>query len=101
MIEARGSTDIARTIGEVFDYVVDARNEPKWLPGAKGVEKTTPGDVGLGTRFEGTYARRKGLAGARRVRAAAPLHVPGAREGRPVRRRCRALRTGREDAPRG
>ena len=51
------STDIARTIGEVFDYVVDARNEPKWLPGAKGVEKTTPGDVGLGTRFEGAYAR--------------------------------------------
>ena len=57
MIEARGSTDIARPIDEVFDYVVDARNEPKWLPGAKDVEKTTPGDVGLGTRFDGTYAR--------------------------------------------
>jgi uncharacterized protein YndB with AHSA1/START domain len=57
MIEARGSTDIARPIEEVFAYVADARNEPKWLPGTKEVEKTTPGDVGVGTRFEGTYAR--------------------------------------------
>jgi uncharacterized protein YndB with AHSA1/START domain len=57
MIKAHGSTDIDRPIQEVFDYVVDARNEPKWLPGAKDVEKTTSGDVGLGTRFEGTYAR--------------------------------------------
>jgi len=57
VIEARGSTDIDRSIQEVFDYVVDARNEPKWLPGAADVEKTTTGEVGLGTRFEGTYSR--------------------------------------------
>ena len=41
----------------MFDYVADARNEPEWLPGAKSVEKVTPGDVERGTRFEGTYAR--------------------------------------------
>jgi uncharacterized protein YndB with AHSA1/START domain len=57
VIEARGSTDIARPVREVFEYASDARNEPKWLPGASDVEKTTPGEVGLGTRFEGTYAR--------------------------------------------
>ena len=38
MIEATGHTTIARPIEEVFDYVADARNEPKWLPGAERVE---------------------------------------------------------------
>jgi len=57
MIEATGHTTIARPIEEVFDYVADARNEPNWLPGAERVEKTTPGPVGLGTTFEGVYAR--------------------------------------------
>ena len=57
MIEATGHTTIARPIEEVFDYVADARNEPKWLPGAERVEKTTSGPVGLGTMFEGVYAR--------------------------------------------
>jgi uncharacterized protein YndB with AHSA1/START domain len=57
VIEARGSTDIARPVEAVFAYVADARNEPSWLPGAAEVRKTTPGDIGLGTRFEGTYAR--------------------------------------------
>jgi len=47
VIEARGSTDIARPIEEVFFYVADARKEPRWLPGAAEVRKTTPGDVGL------------------------------------------------------
>jgi uncharacterized protein YndB with AHSA1/START domain len=57
MIEAHGETTIAAPIERVFDYVADARNEPSWLPGAEAVEKTTPDDVGLGTRFEGRYAR--------------------------------------------
>ena len=39
MIEARGSTDIARPIEEVFAYVADARNEPRWLPGAAEVRR--------------------------------------------------------------
>ena len=57
MIEARGGTEIEAPIERVFDYVADARHEPEWLPGAEKVEKMTPGDVALGTRFEGTYAR--------------------------------------------
>jgi uncharacterized protein YndB with AHSA1/START domain len=57
MIEAHGGTDIDAPIERVFDYVADARNEPDWLPGAEKVEKATDGEVGLGTRFEGIYAR--------------------------------------------
>jgi uncharacterized protein YndB with AHSA1/START domain len=57
VIEADGDIEIQAPIERVFDYVSDARNEPDWLPGAKAVEKMTPGVVGLGTRFDGTYAR--------------------------------------------
>jgi carbon monoxide dehydrogenase subunit G len=56
-IEGRGETTIARPIAEVFDYICDARNEPTWLPGARSVEKTSDGPVGLGTTFVGQYAR--------------------------------------------
>ncbi len=56
-IEARGETTIARPIADVFDYLADARNEPTWLPGARSVEKTSKGPVGLGTTFVGQYAR--------------------------------------------
>jgi carbon monoxide dehydrogenase subunit G len=56
-IEARGGTTIARPIVEVFDFLADARNEPTWLPGARSVEKTSEGPVGLGTTFVGHYAR--------------------------------------------
>jgi carbon monoxide dehydrogenase subunit G len=57
MIVARGDVYIQRPIDEVFDFVADSRNEPAWLPGASGVEKTTEGPIGHGTRFEGQYAR--------------------------------------------
>jgi uncharacterized protein YndB with AHSA1/START domain len=57
MIVAHGEVFIQRPIEQVFDFVVDARNEPTWLPGAIRVEKTNEGPVGQGTRFEGEYAR--------------------------------------------
>jgi uncharacterized protein YndB with AHSA1/START domain len=57
MIEAHGQTEITAPIEAVFDYLADARNEPNWLPGAARVAKLTEGPVGLGTRFEGVYAR--------------------------------------------
>jgi uncharacterized protein YndB with AHSA1/START domain len=31
MVEARGETTISRPIDEVFDYLADARNDPRWL----------------------------------------------------------------------
>ena len=57
MIEAHAQIDIDAPVEVVFDYLADATNEPRWLPGAKAVTKVTTGPVGLGTRFEGTYAR--------------------------------------------
>jgi uncharacterized protein YndB with AHSA1/START domain len=57
MIRAHGSAQIAAAPETVFDYLADARNEPQWLPGASNVEKTSDGEVGLGTTFRGEYAR--------------------------------------------
>ena len=42
---------INRPAEEVFDFVTDARNEPRYNPRILGAEKTTPGPVGLGTHF--------------------------------------------------
>src|SRR5690348_15824392 len=57
MITAQVEIEINRPIEEVFDFLADARNEPRWLPGASGVEKVSDGLVGLGARFRGEYAR--------------------------------------------
>jgi len=54
---ARGGVEINRSAEEVYDYLADMRNEPKWLPGASGVHLTTPEPIAAGSRFEGTYAR--------------------------------------------
>ena len=53
MITADAAFTVARPPEAVFAFLADARNEPTWLPGAADVEKTTAGDVGLGTRFAG------------------------------------------------
>jgi hypothetical protein len=40
---------------QLFDMLADIRNEPKWQPDVRSVEKVTDGDVGQGTRFRGSY----------------------------------------------
>src|SRR5690348_8789367 len=57
MLEATGAVRIARSPEVVFDYLADARNEPKWLPGATDLRLTSAEPVGAGSTFEGTYAR--------------------------------------------
>jgi hypothetical protein len=42
---------INRSVEEVFDFVIDARNEPRYNPRILSAEKTTPGPVGRGTHF--------------------------------------------------
>ena len=44
-------TIIDRPAEEVFDFVTDARNEPRYNPRILSAEKTTPGPVGRGTHF--------------------------------------------------
>lgn len=57
MLESRGATQIARSAQLVFDYLADMRNEPRWLPGASDVKRTSEGVIGQGSTFAGTYAR--------------------------------------------
>ena len=45
------SVQIARSPDEVFDYLVDLRNELEWNPDAQSMEKLTDGAIGLGTKF--------------------------------------------------
>jgi carbon monoxide dehydrogenase subunit G len=70
VILATGGVLIRCPTPEVFEFVADARNEPSWLPGAELVEKVTPGEVRLGTVFEGRYR------GAGRVRLEIVTYEP-------------------------
>jgi ligand-binding SRPBCC domain-containing protein len=44
-------TVIERPVEEVFDFVTDARNEPRFNPRILSAQKTTPGPIGRGTHF--------------------------------------------------
>ncbi|HEX6580759.1 MAG TPA: SRPBCC family protein [Actinomycetota bacterium] len=46
-----GEIVIHRPVEEVFDFVADERNEPLYNPRMLHAEQTSPGPVGLGTRF--------------------------------------------------
>jgi carbon monoxide dehydrogenase subunit G len=46
-----GEIAIGRPVEEVFEFVADARNEPRYNPRMRHVEKLSPGPVGAGTRF--------------------------------------------------
>jgi uncharacterized protein YndB with AHSA1/START domain len=45
------ATTIERPVEEVFDFVTDARNEPRYNPRILNVEKKTAGPINRGTRF--------------------------------------------------
>jgi hypothetical protein len=47
-----GDIMIERPVGEVFDFVADEHNEPRFNPQMTSVEQLSEGDVGLGTRFK-------------------------------------------------
>jgi len=46
-----GEIVIERPVDEVFDFVADERNEPQYNPRMVRAEKTTPGPIGVGTKF--------------------------------------------------
>jgi carbon monoxide dehydrogenase subunit G len=48
----RGQIEIARPIDEVFDFVADETNEPRYNDDMVLCEKVTPGPIGVGTRHE-------------------------------------------------
>src|ERR1051326_6813035 len=46
-----GDILINRPIDEVFDFVADERNEPKYNPRMTVAEMVTPGPIGVGSKF--------------------------------------------------
>ena len=58
MASIRGEILIGRPVQEVFDFVADERNEPKYNPRMLRVEKLTDGAIGSGTQFRATTRSR-------------------------------------------
>jgi hypothetical protein len=58
MSRVRGSLDIARPVDEVFDFVADHRNEPRYNPNMTASTKLTDGPIGVDTRFGATVLSR-------------------------------------------
>ena len=54
--------DISAPAHEVFDLVVDLRNEPQWNPQLLHVQMLTPDPIGVGTRFRATFGLGVGEA---------------------------------------
>jgi hypothetical protein len=52
--EFSGSAVIDRPIADVFAFLADGSNDPKFSPRVQEIRKTTDGPVGVGTTFEST-----------------------------------------------
>ena len=86
MARIEGELVINRPVQEVFDFVADERNEPRYNPRIRRAEKLTPGPIGRRTRF-----RAEAVTGGRTVgmtieyttyerprRLASSIHMPAA-----------------------
>ena len=51
MVHIEGDIVSNRAPEEVFDFVADERNEPRYNPKMRLAEKISDGPIGLGTRF--------------------------------------------------
>jgi hypothetical protein len=58
MAHIDGEIIINRPVEEVFDFVADERNEPRYNPAMVRAELLTPGPVGLGSRFRAEMRTR-------------------------------------------
>ena len=56
MARIEGEIAINRPVDEVFDFVADERNEPRYNPRIVRVEKRTSGPIGPGSRFRAEAA---------------------------------------------
>jgi Polyketide cyclase / dehydrase and lipid transport len=57
MANIAGEILIGRPVAQVFDFVVDSRNEPSFDPAMAGVELLTAPPIGRGTRFRARMGR--------------------------------------------
>ena len=51
MAHVEGEIIIQRPVEQVFDFVADERNEPRYNRRMVRAEKVSPGPIGLGARF--------------------------------------------------
>jgi Polyketide cyclase / dehydrase and lipid transport len=58
MARIAGELVINRPVDEVFDFVADERNEPRYNPRIRRAEKLSPGPIGRGTRFRAEAVTR-------------------------------------------
>jgi uncharacterized protein YndB with AHSA1/START domain len=56
MVRIEGEILINRPAEEVFDFVADERNEPRYNPKMRRAELLSDGPIGLGTRFSAETA---------------------------------------------
>ena len=56
MAHVEGSIVINRPADDVFDFVADQRNEPRYNPQMRRAEKITEGPIGVGTLFRAETA---------------------------------------------
>jgi uncharacterized protein YndB with AHSA1/START domain len=64
MARIEGELVIHRPVQEVFDFVADERNEPRYNPRICRAEQLSPGPIGRGTRFRaeaGALGRTTGM----------------------------------------
>jgi hypothetical protein len=57
MVRIDGEIVIERPADGVFDFVADARNEPRYNPMMRRVEQISEGPIGVGTRFRAETVR--------------------------------------------
>ena len=58
MTHVNGQIIIHRPVDEVFDFVADERNEPRYNPQMRYVEQTSAGPIGVGTTFRAESTSR-------------------------------------------
>ena len=51
MVRIEGEIVINRPVEEVFDFVADERNEPRYNPRMRRAEQISNGPIGVGSRF--------------------------------------------------
>jgi hypothetical protein len=63
--EFNGSAVIDRPIDDVFAFLADGANDPKFSPRVQQIQKTTDGPIGVGTVFE-SKVKDAGMTTSRR-----------------------------------
>jgi uncharacterized protein YndB with AHSA1/START domain len=58
MVHIHGSIDIDRPVEEVFEALVDLRNEPSYNPAMRECRLLTAEPIGVGSRFASTMGNR-------------------------------------------